>query len=96
MFVEQCRELDIAIAMSPKGAANIAQYMRKQAAAAAAQSTRPMASTSKPLSGPAGPAGSQAQFKQGLVSGLEKLGKNFNQIMQVGTAARCAVLHTDI
>jgi hypothetical protein len=84
VFVEQCRELDIAIAVSTKNAmtTNIAALMRKQQLAGtpgALPSQRSLATVS--MGQHLGPG--NAGGKPAMGDKFDKLGKEFNKMIQV-------------
>jgi len=78
VFVEQCRELDIAIAVTPKGAANIAAMIRKHLPGAGLGNGANFARGSAGSDG----AGGENAKSSGLgtsFSTLEKFGKELNR-----------------
>ncbi|KAL6757783.1 SacI homology domain-containing protein [Haematococcus lacustris] len=85
VFVEQCRELDIAIAISPKGAANIAALMKRHTAGLAGRDpglptgsvTGSMASMAKLTAGARRPAAGPSGSGTGQVAAAPGLGNTW-------------------
>ena len=79
MFVEQCRELDIAIALTPKGVNGVAAMMRKPPSSQLLMhSTLSSQRDGGSLSRPSTPFGGTSQAGGGI-GAIEKLGKELNK-----------------